>query len=140
MAAQQKIEYDQLEIGYELPVSSYTLDAPGVSAYLEAVEDSSDLYREASLVPPTAVAARAMTALSEGISLPAGAIHVSQELEFKDTVSVNDALTSHARVKRKQGRGKFHMLTIGIDVFKQGQEAVLTGETSFILPLTDDGR
>ena len=86
-----------------------------------------------------AIAAYAMAVLSQGISLPPGTIHVSQELEFIDTVSVNDSLTSHARVGRKQSRGKFHLLAIDLNVFNQNQQAVLAGKTTFILPEQDDG-
>jgi len=104
-----------------------------------AVEDTSCLYQDTKLVPPMAIAAYAMAALSQDISLPPGVIHVSQELEFISTVSVNDSLTSYAKVGRKQSRGKLHLLAISLDVLNQNQEAVLTGKTTFILPEQDNG-
>ena len=134
MPGKQQIEYSQLEAGYEFPPSSYKLHASTVSTYLKAVEDVSRLYQDTDLVPPTAVAAYAMTALADGISLPPGTIHVSQEFEFMDTVSVNDGLTSYARVSQKQSRGKFQLLVIDLNIFNQNQKAVLAGKTSFILP------
>jgi len=140
MSKEQKLEYSQLETGYEFPPSSYKLDHTIVATYLKAVEDSSSLYQDAKLVPPMAIAAYAMAALSESISLPSGTIHVSQELEFIDTVSLNDTLTSYARVSRQQSRGKFHLLNINFNVFNQRQKAVLAGKTSFILPEQNDGR
>jgi acyl dehydratase len=81
-----------------------------------------------------AIAAQAMAALSKNINLPPGAIHISQEFEFLDTVTISDTLISYARVSRKQSRGKFHLLTVDLDVFDQRQKAVLSGKTSFILP------
>lgn len=134
MLKRQKIEYSQLETGYEFPASNYKLDHSMVTTYLKAVEDTSSLYSDTKLVPPMAVAAYAMAALLENIYLPPGAIHVSQEFEFLDTVSVNDALVSQAWVSRKQSRGKFHFLTINFNVCNQRQKAVLAGKTSFILP------
>jgi len=134
MPKEQKVEYSQLEAGYEFPPSSYKLDSSMVAMYLKAVEDTSSLYQDTELVPPMAVAAYAMAALSESISLPSGTIHVSQELEFIDTVSIKDTITSYAKVSRKQSRGKFHLLTIELNVFNQRQKAVLAGKTSFILP------
>lgn len=134
MPKEQKIEFSQLEIGYKFPPSSYKLDSLTVATYLKAVEDTSRLYQDTELVPPLAVAAYAMKALSEGISLPPGAIHISQELEFIDTVSINDTLTSYATVSRKQSRGKFHLLAIDLNVSNQRQKAVLAGKTSFMLP------
>ena len=140
MSEEQKVKYSQLEAGYEFPPRSYKLDASIVSTYLKAVEDTSRLYQDTKLVPPTAVAAYALVALSQGIYLPPGTIHVSQALEFIDTVSVNDSLSSYAKVSRKQSRGKFCLLAIDLNVFNQNQKAVLTGKTTFILPEQDDGR
>ena len=134
MPKEQKVEYSQLEAGYEFPPSSYKLDSSMVAMYLKAVEDTSSLYQDTELVPPMAVAAYAMAALSESISLPSGTIHVSQELEFIDTVSIKDTITSYAKVSRKQSRSKFHLLTVELNVFNQRQKAVLAGKTSFILP------
>lgn len=134
MPKEQKVEYKQFEAGYEFPPSSYKLDSSMVAMYLKAVEDTSSLYQDTELVPPMTVAAYAMAALSESISLPSGTIHVSQELEFIDTVSIKDTITSYAKVSRKQSRGKFHLLTVELNVFNQRQKAVLAGKTSFILP------
>jgi len=134
MPEKQKIEYSQLEVGYEFPPSSYKLDSSMVTTYLKAVEDASALYQDTVLVPPMAIAAHAMASLSESISLPPGTIHVSQEFEFIDAVSINDTLISYAKVSRKQSRGKFHLLIVDLNVVNQNQKAVLTGKTSFILP------
>lgn len=134
MAEHQKVLYSQLEAGYEFPPASYKLDSAMVAAYLEAVEETGNLYRDNKLIPPMAVGAHAMAALAEGISLPAGTIHVSQEFEFKDAVSIEDTLTSHARVTRKQDRGNLHLLTIDLNVFNQHQKEVLNAKTSFLLP------
>ncbi len=139
MPERQKIDCNYLVSGYEFPPRSYNLDRSMVSTYKKAVEESSVLYQDTELVPPMAVAARAMAALSEDIILPPGAIHVSQELEFEGTVSVTDTLVSYARVSRKQSRGKFHILTMELKVFNQRQEVVLAGKTSFILPENDGG-
>lgn len=140
MPEKPKTEYNQLEAGDELPASSYKLDGPMVTTYLKAVEESSSLYQETQLVPPMAVAAYAMTALSESVYLPPGTIHISQELDFTGTVSINDTITSFAKVSRKQSRGKFHFLNIEFTVFNQKQQTVLVGKTSFILPEQDDGQ
>ena len=134
MPEKQKVEYSQLEAGFEFPPSSYKLDSTMVATYLKAVEETSELYQDTSLVPPMAIAAHAMAALSEGICLPPGTIHVSQEFEFLDTASIDDTFTSYARVGKKQSRGKFNLLVVDLNVTDQALKAVLTGKTSFILP------
>ena len=138
MPEEQKVGYSQLETGYKFPPSSYKLDSPTVATYLQAVEETSSLYQNTELVPPMAVAAYAMAALSEGISLPPGTIHVSQEFEFLDTVSTTDTVTSYATVSRRQNRGKLHLLTVDLNVFNQNQRKVLAGKTSFVLPEQDN--
>jgi acyl dehydratase len=131
----KRIEYSELATGYEFAPKQFKLDKEMVTAYLKAVEGDSHIYEEREVVPPMAIAALAMTALSEGISLPWGAVHVSQELQFLDAVSIDETLTSQARISRKLQRGKFHMLTISINVENERELPVLTGETGFILPL-----
>ena len=81
-----------------------------------------------------AIAAAAMAALSRGLSLSPGAIHVAQEVEFASSVEVGETLTSYARVSRKQNRGRFHLLAIELDVCRGDGGTVLRGRTSFILP------
>ena len=134
MPDKQKIEYSQLETGFEFPPSSYKLDSTMVVTYLKAVEEKSKLYQDTSTVPPMAIAAHAMAALSEGICLPPGTIHVSQEFAFLDTANVDDTFTSYARVGKKQSRGTFNLLVVDLDVTDQDMKKVLTGKTSFILP------
>jgi acyl dehydratase len=131
----KRIEYSELATGYEFAPKQFKLDKETVTAYLKAVEADSHIYEEREILPPMAIAAFAMTALSEGIALPWGAIHVSQELQFLDTVNIEETLTSQARISRKLERGKFHMLTISIRVQNEQKIPVLAGETGFILPL-----
>jgi hypothetical protein len=131
---QPKIEYDKLAPGYEFPPASFRLDGDKVAAYLAAVEDKDIIYQEDKVVPPMAVAALSMAAMAAALTLPPGAIHVSQGLEFTGAIAIGEELTSHARVVRKVARGKFHMLNIGIKVLNRSGKKVLSGETGFILP------
>jgi len=137
MSYQEKIEYGQLETGYEFSPSSYYLDPVLINKYINAVEETSSLYQETRLVPPTAVAAYALTALSERISLLPGTIHVSQELEFLGSVNMGDTITCHAVVGRKHERLNMCLLNINIDVFDQNSKLVMKGKTSFVTPSSD---
>lgn len=135
MTNQPKTEYHQMNVGFEFPRSSSKLDSAMVDTYLKAVEEASPLYRDTKLVPPTALAACAMSALSGSISLPPGTLHVSQELEFLGTVCRGDTITCQAKVARKQDRGKLHLMTIDLNVFKD-QQKVMTSKVGFVLPPT----
>jgi acyl dehydratase len=134
MTEQAKIEYHQLSVGFEFPPQSYILDAAVVSLYLEAVKETHDLYRNEGLIPPMAVTAYAMAALSQAVIMPPGTIHVSQELEFLRPVKVGDTVTCYSKVSRKVDRGGLRLMNTDITVLNQNQEKVLTGRVGFVLP------
>ena len=134
MANQQRVEYSQLEPGHQFPQASYVLETSLIEAYLDATEETYPAYRQKKLVPPTAVAAYAMVALAEGIELPPGTIHISQEIEFLKPACVNDTITSHARVSGRRSRGNLELLTIDMDVTNQSGDPVLAGKTTFLAP------
>lgn len=134
MADSGKVEYSRLEAGFEFPPATFHLDPATVALYIAAVEDTSSLYADGRLVPPSAIAAYAQAALAEKINLLPGTIHVSFEAEFLAEVKVGDTITCRARVGRKQERGKLRLLSIDLDVFDSAAVPVLKGKTSFMLP------
>ena len=133
---QQKNDFNNLKAGYEFKPASFRIDATRVSAYLDAVEGDKSIYENNGTVPPMTVAALSMAAMGKEISMPEGAIHVSQEIEFVGTVRLDEQLTSRSKVNRVINRGQLHMLTIGIDVTNEQGSPVLRGVTSFLMPLS----
>ena len=105
-----------------------------VELYLKAVKESNDLYLIEGLVPPMAVTAFAMAALSQSIVMPGGTIHVTQELNFLELVKVGDTINCNSIVSRKQDRGGLHIMNVDIEVTNQNLEKVLKGRVGFILP------
>lgn len=134
MASYKENKEFRLETGYELPVVHYTLDRTTIDTYLSAVEETSFLYNDTDLVPPTAVAALAMSALAEGSEFPPCSIHVSQKLDFKRSMRVGDTVTCRSRIGRIFRRAGMHLITIEIHVEDNEACEVLRGETSFITP------
>jgi acyl dehydratase len=134
MTEPNKAEYHQLFVGFEFPPQTYKLDSETVSAYLEAVKDTSEIYRGGNLVPPMAVTAFAMASLGSAVKMPPGTIHVSQELDFFKLVRVGDSITCHSKVSRKVDRGGLRLMNTDISVLNQNQEKVLTGRVGFVLP------
>ena len=132
----QKIDYRELTAGYEFEPASFRLDTGSVLEYLDAVEGDKRIYEKGNIVPPMSIAALAMTAMSAKLSIPPGAIHVSQDLQFLIPVAFNESVTSYTRVNGIIHRGKFHMITIGINVLNKENTPVLNGETSFLLPFS----
>jgi acyl dehydratase len=139
MTEKTKIEYHQLYAGFEFPPQSYVLDTSVVLQYLEAVKESSGIYRNEGLVPPMAVTAYAMASLSQAVTMPPGTIHVSQELDFLKLVKVGDTVTCYSRVSRKVDRGGLRLMNTDITVLNQDQEKVLAGRVGFVLPEPGSG-
>ncbi len=133
---QQKIDYNNLTAGYEFEPSVFRLDRESVDKYLDAVSGDKRIYEKTNTVPPMSVAALAMSAMAKELTMPPGAIHVSQDLEFLGPVEIDEPLTSYASVKRIINRGKIHMMSIGISVKNDKDTPVLAAETNFILPLS----
>lgn len=142
----QKVQYSQLDIGYEFPSAHYNLDAKIISEYLKAIGESGSQYGQpdklqtlTGLVPPTAITTYALTSLLQALSLPAGSIHVTQEIEFLKAVEIGTRITCQAKVSRKWERGKFNFLAIDLSILDQRKEPVQSGRASFILPKPDTG-
>ena len=125
------ISYEELTPGYEFPPATYELSASFVSKYLKAVDSEGDGF-----VPPLAITACAIAAMTRSIPLPPGtiAIHASQELEFFKLVPIGVTIECHTRVAQKITRGKMSMLILEIEVFDKGKEKVQSGRATIALP------
>ncbi len=125
------ISYEELIPGYEFPPAVYELSASFVSKYLKAVDSVGDGF-----VPPLAITACAIAAMTRSIPLPSGtiAIHASQELEFFKLVPIGDTIECHIGVAQKIARGKMSMLILELEVFDKGKEKVQSGRATIALP------
>ena len=124
------LKYEELGVSYEFPAVSYELTPSIISKYEEAVEAHSPV---ANFVPPLAIAAYTMKAMSQSFALPPGSVHASQEFEFFKPVIVGSCINCQARIVQKTSRAKLNMVVIGLDAFDQGKEKVLSGKTTVIL-------
>ena len=125
------ISYEELIPGYEFPPATYELSASLVSKYLKAVDSASDGF-----VPPLAITACAIAAMTASFSLPSGTIviHASQELEFFKLVPIGATIECHIGVAQKITRGKMSILILEFEAFDKGKEKVQSGRTSIALP------
>jgi len=125
------ITYEELAPGYKFPPAVYELSASFVSKYLKAVDSVDDGF-----VPPLAITACAIAAMTGSIPLPTGtiAIHASQELEFFKLVPIGDTIECHIGMAQKIARGKMSMLILEIEVFDKGKEKVQSGRATIALP------
>jgi acyl dehydratase len=125
------ISYEELTPGYKFPPATYELSASFVSKYLKAVDSAG-----AEFVPPLAITACAIAAMTRSVPLPPGtiAIHASQELEFFKLVPIGATIECHIGVAQKIARGKMSMLILEIEVFDKDKEKVQSGRATIALP------
>jgi len=125
------ISYGELIPGYEFPPATYELSASLVSKYLKAVDSAGDGF-----VPPLAITACAIAAMTGSFSLPSGTIviHASQELEFFKLVPIGATIECHIGVAQKITRGKMSILILEFEVLDKGKEKVQSGRATIALP------
>lgn len=121
--------YDQLAPGYEFPPARVELSPAVVTKYVEAVEAP-----PSGFVPPLAVAAQSLAALTQEISLPAGTIHAAQDFQFFKLVPVGSEVKCQARVGRKLSRGGMRMLVLELETRDEAGETVQLGKATLVLP------
>ena len=126
------------EKGYQFGAASFVLDEEAVARYLEAVEDEA-LPRLAQAegkawVPPMAMAAQALRSLMEEMTLPAGSIHASQELEFVRAVEAGERITCRARLAHRSQRGGWWVLAVEMEGADESGRPVLAGRSTVRVP------
>jgi acyl dehydratase len=126
------ISYEELTPGYRFPPATYELSASFVSKYSRAVDGGGDGF-----VPPLAVTACAIAAMTKSVPLPSGtiAIHASQELEFLKLVPIGATIECQMKVAQKIARGKMSMLILELEIFDKGKEKVQWGKATIALPV-----
>ena len=114
-----------------LDLGTWNLTPDWVSAYREATADKAV---EGEVVPPLALAARALAGLLEELKLPGGAVHGGQEIECHRAASIGDEVHISADVGRRSQRGDFSFIVAGFRVCGTDDEPLVTGKCTVILP------
>ena len=127
------LSFKQLPIGFEFPPTSYELTEPVISKYIEAVGEETG-FLTSGIVPPLAIAACAMTALSQSFTVPPGSIHASQELEFLKAVPIGASISCGGKIAQKMERGSLNLIILEINVTNQAGEKVMTGKATIAAP------
>lgn len=125
--------FEQLAVGYEFPPATYQLSGSVISKYVEAVGGQQD-FLASGIVPPLAIGAYAMNALSQSFSIPPGSIHASQEFEFLKVVPIGTTITCCGKIAQKVERGRLSLVVLEINGLNQDKEKVLTGKATVAIP------
>jgi len=127
------ISFEELAVGYEFPATNYELSKSLIARYLEAV-GGQQYFLTSGVVPPLAIAAYAMTALSQSFSVPPGSIHASQEFEFLKLVPIGSTVSCGGKIVQKVQRGRLYLVVLEINALNQDKEKVLSGKATIAVP------
>jgi len=127
------ISFEELAVGYEFPATNYELSKSLIAKYLEAV-GGQQYFLTSGVVPPLAIAAYAMTALSQSFSVPPGSIHASQEFEFLKLVPIGSTVSCGGKIVQKVQRGRLYLVVLEINALNQDKEKVLSGKATVAVP------
>ena len=123
--------------GEELDLGRWVVGDEFVNEYLGAVDDTSPIYGELGVAPSMALAARALGALLEALSLPAGTIHAAQELRSRRAVRLGEEVSCVATLSRAIRRGDWCFVSAEFTLYGSGGDAVLAGNSSILLPVVE---
>lgn len=104
--------------------------SPGKSrAYRDAVGDALNHYDQSGVVPPLAVAALALGALLEKVSLPPGTLHASESLRFRAMVPVGASVACRATLAQRSVRAGWIVSVLDSEITCEGRAAVFARAT-----------
>lgn len=127
----------ELKLRDKLPALSLTLEPDRIKDYIEAVEESSGYFTQCNpgeIAPPLACASLAIGALVNKMELPAGTIHLSQEITSSRPAKVGKTVLCHTSIIRDQVRRNLRIMTLKLEINDEAGNAVLEGKTTFVLP------
>ena len=130
------IDYSKLETGQQLSSKSVSLSAKAVGDYVTAVEDASSPTASdgTPLVPPTAIAALALSAVINALQIPGGTIHASQELGFCASVPIGSTVECTATLAQNSVRRNWRFLIVNLEATTEGGSVVMEGKGTIMLP------
>ncbi len=134
MAALSRTLLSDLPKDHEFSPTTFELSAGYVDAYLVATRDASTIYADTGLVPPLAVAARALGALLDVIELPAGSLHTGQEVDVQAGVAAPVSLEMSGRIAQRSKRAGLIIAVLEFQVSQAGKsDSILTGRTTIMM-------
>ena len=116
-----------------MELGSWELTEEFVHDYLGAVGDGLPLYARHGLVPPVALAARALGSLLERLKLPPGAIHSLQEVSALTPVAAGEVVTARASVGQPKRRGGMEFITAAVCISDKAGKDFLSSKSTVLV-------
>jgi hypothetical protein len=118
-----------LQAGHSFETINFAIDRERTQAYLAATGDKLTVYNENEAIPPLAIAAFALGALLEKVSLPPGTLHANESLRAHEAVHFGKQLQCEARLAQRSARGGWIVSVLESEIMVEGRVAVSTRAT-----------
>lgn len=124
--------------GHEFAETRFKLTPEWVAEYVRAVEDKAIVSLPERSYPPLALAVCSFRALLEQASLPEGAIHVGQEINFSLSSDRESELVARARIASRGERQGWVLMGIDLNVASDSGKEIMSGRATITFPLNGE--
>lgn len=124
--------------GYRFDPVGFDLSPEWVRNYVSAVEDQA-IAGLGAYAPPMALAALAIRALLEQSPLPAGSIHVGQDLSFLRPGAIGERLIVRAEVLSRGERQGWILMGVRLVVVEVTESTLMDGRATITFPVDATG-
>ena len=129
----KSINYGNLSSGDIISKRSYIIDEQIVNEYLFATQDYNSKNLTSS-IPPMIIAALGIRGVVNDLKIPGGTLHVGQEINFTQSVSIGETLKCEANLLSNTVKKEWRFMSVGIEVLNQNNDLVMEGKSSIMLP------
>ena len=126
-------------VGYEFVPIRFQLQPRDVDLYLKAVGEPHALYQQHQFVPPTALAAYALSGILREINLPGGAIHSAQDASVSRPIMSDEAIVFRARLTQNAVWKGWRFVSVDFTGVDEDEKQVIHGRSTVVIPESEIG-
>jgi len=134
-------DYASLTPGQEVSRETVVMDNETVASYVYAVRDGSfgtpimqDDRCEQSYVPAMAIAAMSVRGVVNDLQIPGGTLHLGQEMQFLEMVSLGETLMCVATIVQNSVRRGQRILVVSLEVVNSLGQKIMSGKSTIAVP------
>ena len=121
-------------VGYEFAPIRFQLQPGEVDLYLQAVGEPHPLFQKQKFVPPTALAAYALSGILREINLPGGAIHSAQDASVSRPIMSDEAIVFRATLTQNAVWKGWRFVSVDFTGVDEDEKQVIHGRSTVVIP------
>ena len=121
-------------MGYEFVPVRFQLQPGEVALYLQAVGEPNALFQQQRFVPPTALAAYALSGILGEINLPGGAIHSAQDASVSRPIASDEAIVFRATLIQNSVWKGWRFVSVNFTGVDEDERQVIHGRSTVVIP------